>query len=216
MSIPRQKLSPTPELAVRAKMGPGISGITSFPPLGQVTQLLSIKASFLVLIEVDEINAGDPWEVSIWHSSPDSADSEWREAPLTRTPPNASPCLLHDSASSKSNLYFHGELQASSSLKFTLKFRNAPHQPWRWARDEHGVDDGLVLLTPEDSQSLSTTTNLSDIILGLNPDLRVKSVTSQSPDTDLWTIEAPVNPAQDEKSACSHIQLGTPWGEYLR
>ena len=211
-NIPRQKLSPAPELAVRAKMGSGVFGITSFPPLGQVTQLQSKTISFLILLEVDEANASDSWEVSLWHSS---AGPEWREAPLARKPFSASPRPLHNPSPSKLNLYFHAELPASSPLGFTLKYRNGLDQAWRWARDEHGVDDGLVLLCPEKPRSLSTT-DLSDIIVGLNPSLKVNSVTSQSPGTDLWTIEAPIGPAQDEKSAYSQIQLGTPWGEYIR
>ena len=77
------------------------------------------------------------------------------------------------------------------------------------------MEDGLVLVTPEKFQGLLNA-NLSDVIVDLNPDLRVKSVMSQVPNTELWTIEAGIRPAQNEKSAYSQVELGTPWGKYLR
>ncbi|RYP03833.1 hypothetical protein DL764_004883 [Monosporascus ibericus] len=106
-------------------------------------------------------------------------------------------------------------IQASSPLRFTIKFRNSPDQSWRWVRDELGVDDGTVVSTPENCRDQGTT-NLSDVIAGLNQDLKVRSTMSQTPDTELWTIEADIAPAQDEKSAYANIELGTPWGGPLR
>ena len=211
-NIPRQKSPATPELTVSTKMGPGVSSISSFPPLGQVTQLQSDTISFLVSIEVNEVNSKDAWEASVWHST---ADAEWRETPLVRTLSASSPSPLQHTSPSRSILYFHAELHASPILNFTLKFRNGPDHPWRWVRDENGMEDGLVLVTPEKFQGLLNA-NLSDVIVDLNPDLRVKSVMSQVPNTELWTIEAGIGPAQNEKSAFSQIELGTPWGKYLR
>ncbi|RYP41097.1 hypothetical protein DL767_001258 [Monosporascus sp. MG133] len=163
-NTPKLKVTVTPALTVDAKTGPTASRVACFPPLGQVTQLRSDAVSFIILLQVDEENADDPWELSIWHSSTGV---------------------------------------------------ECPDRSWRWARDELGVDDGTVVITPENYRDRGTT-NLSDVIAGLNQDLKVSSAMSQTPDTELWMIEADIAPARDDKSAYANIELGTPWGGPLR
>ncbi len=211
-NIPKQKDPATPPLNADSEMGPAISGIASFPPLGQVTQLPSSKVVFLVSLEVDEASVDDPWEVSIWYSN---AGDGWCEGPLSRMPTGSSLVSLQEPVPSKTTLCFHASVPVSSPLKFTVKFRNRPSKPWRWVYDELAVRDGLVVTNPEHLREQGTT-NLSDVIVDLNQDLRVKSVSSQTPGTSLWTIEADIEPALDEKSAYAGVKLGTPWGEYLR
>ncbi|RYP89766.1 hypothetical protein DL770_004108 [Monosporascus sp. CRB-9-2] len=211
-NTPKLKVTVTPAHTVDVKMGPTASGVACFPPLAQVTQLHSDAVSFIILLQVDEENANDPWELSIWHSS---TSLEWSESPGAQISINDSPTTLQEPNSSITNKYFHATVHASSPLKFTIKFRNSPDQSWRWVRDELGVDDGTVVITPENYRDPGTT-NLSDVIADLNQDLKVRPGMSQTPDTELWTIEADIAPAQDEKSAYANIELGTPWGGPLR
>ncbi|KAI0169148.1 glycoside hydrolase family 36 protein [Hypoxylon sp. FL1284] len=187
--------------------------ISSYPPLGQVTQLGEDSTSFrfLALLEVGSEHAKDPWEVAVWHSS---ATGDWVETLLSPISGTDSPFSLQSISPSRTFLYFCGP-DIHSSLQFTLKFRNSRNQPWRWSREVSGIADGVVLITPP-TPSNDAQTSLSDVIHGLNPDLKVEGAASQTPRTQLWTINADVGPSQDDCSAYTDIELGTPWGGSLR
>lgn len=186
--------------------------ISSYPPLGQITQLKDKTFSFIALLEVENDHAKeDPWEVAVWHS----IGLDWSEKLLSRISASDSPSTLQTIGSSSVFLYFGASFSVPSSLKFTLKFRNGRNQPWRWCHEISGVTDGLVLVNPETPvQGLDTS--LSDIIHGLNPELRVRAAASQTPNTQLWTIDAAVDPADGDHSAYADIEIGNPWGGALR
>ncbi|KAI1774806.1 glycoside hydrolase family 36 protein [Hypoxylon cercidicola] len=186
--------------------------ISSYPPLGQVTQLRENTFEFFALLEIGNEHAEDPWEVAVWHSS---ADGGWIETLLSPISAPDSPSSLQITSSSDTLLYFRTSFFISSSLNFTLKLRNSRNQPWRWSRDVSGIADGVILINPEVPFG-GTETSLSDIIHGLNPDLKVRASASQTPRTQLWTINANIGPAQDDRSAYTDIELGTPWGGPLR
>ncbi|KAI1479328.1 glycoside hydrolase family 36 protein [Daldinia eschscholtzii] len=186
--------------------------ISSYPPLGQVTQFKDKTFQFIALLEVDTVYAEDPWEVAVWHSS---SDTDWTEKLLSPISVDNSPSSLQFVKHSRTLLYFGAPFSVSTSLKFTLKFRNGHNQPWRWSRKVSGTDDGIVLINPS-SPSNKTDTSLSNIIQGLNPELIVAAAESQTPNTELWTVRASVNPARDDHSAYADVDLGTPWGGALR
>ncbi|KAI5864854.1 glycoside hydrolase family 36 protein [Durotheca rogersii] len=188
------------------------AGISSFPPLGQVTQIRGNTIEFFSLLEVDKSRAGDAWEVAVWRSS---TDGVWSEKLLQRTRASESPTLLRAPPASRAFLYFRTSFFVSSPLNFTLKFRSGPDHPWRWARDLSGIHDGVVLIEAPQPRSRMGG-DLSDIIHGLNPDLRVTAAASQTPHTELWSIEADVDPAVGDQSAYADVDLGTPWGGSLR
>lgn len=77
------------------------------------------------------------------------------------------------------------------------------------------MGDGVVVinynLAKEDTES-----KLPDLIQGLNPDFKWKSLASQSPGTRLWSVEAPVGAAQGDESSIVDLPLGIPWGGFLR
>ncbi|KAL7620437.1 hypothetical protein AAE478_009432 [Parahypoxylon ruwenzoriense] len=188
------------------------ANISSFPPLGQVTQIKENTIEFFALLEVEKSRVDDPWEVAVWRSS---TDGVWSEKLLLPISGDDSPSVLQVTNVSKAFLYFHASFFVSSPLNFTLKFRNGRNQPWKWARETSGVNDGVVLIETQHLHNGMEST-LPSIIHGLNPELRVKAVASQTPYTQLWTIEAGVGPAEGDNSAYANVELGTPWGGSLR
>ncbi len=77
------------------------------------------------------------------------------------------------------------------------------------------MGDGVVVIN-DSLDKKDTHSKLPDLIRGLNPDFKWKSLTSQSPSTRLWSIEAPVDAAQGEESRVVDLPLGVPWGGFLR
>lgn len=185
--------------------------IHTFPPLGRVSQAKSQIISFSVILETADDDADKPWETCLWHSS---GEQPWEETILQPALRTESPTFLQPASLSHRYSSFSAALPVVSPLHFTIKYRSSPTQPWIWARDEIGIEDGLITLNTDSLQPL--TDNLSSIIRGLNPNLKVKSVASQAPRTQLWTIEATVAPASDDVSAYADIELGIPWGGFVR
>ncbi|KAI0190911.1 raffinose synthase Sip1 [Xylaria flabelliformis] len=188
-----------------------VLGLHSYPPLGRVSLVKSQVISFSVLVEVTDHDAEEPWEICLWHSS---GEQPWKETILSSTPITASPTFLQQGSPNRQCLSYSVDVPIASSLHFTLKYRSNPTQPWTWARDKLGIDDGLVLLNVECQSPLAD--DLSSVIQGLNPELKVRSVSSQTPRTRLWTIQAAVTPASNDRSAYANIELGIPWGGFVR
>ncbi|KAI0452334.1 raffinose synthase Sip1 [Xylaria acuta] len=188
-----------------------VLGLTTFPSLGRVSQVKSQVISFSALLEVADHDAEEPWEICLWHSS---GGQPWEETMFSSAPRTDSLTFLQQGSLSHRCLSYSVAVPMTSSLHFTLKYRSGPTQPWIWARDELGIDDGLVTLNVESQRLL--TDELSNIIRGLNPELKVRSVASQTPRTQLWTIQAAVTPASDDRSAYADVELGIPWGGYVR
>ncbi|RYC62304.1 hypothetical protein CHU98_g3891 [Xylaria longipes] len=188
-----------------------VLGLHTFPPLGRVSQVKSQVISFSALLEVADHDAEEPWEICLWHST---GEQPWEETMLSLAPGTDSPTFLQQGSLSHRRLSYNVAVPMTSSLHFTLKYRSGPTQPWIWAGDELGIDDGLVILNVEGQRPL--TGDLSNIIRGLNPELKVRSVASQTPRTQLWTIQAAVSPASDDRSAYADTELGTPWGGFIR
>lgn len=188
--------------------------VSMYPPLGQVTQLKTGGVSFVAVLEVDKSHASSPWEVALWSSDNSAQSQEWVEHRLDLTDARRTPLNLQ-AAHTLSRLYFSRKFSIKSSLKFTVKFRSGPDQEWRWVRDEAGMGDGIVIIN-DNLDKRDTETGLPDLIHGLNPAFKWKALTSQSPSTRLWSIEAPVDAAEGEESKIVDLPLGVPWGQFLR
>ncbi|KAI1811300.1 glycoside hydrolase family 36 protein [Poronia punctata] len=189
----------------------GVVGLHSYPPLGRVSQsTTSQDISFSAVLAVADDDR--PWEVCVWHSSGEEG-SPWEETSLSPAAeidrPSQLPC---PDPKGNRRLFYHASLPRRNCSHFTLKFRPDPTQAWSWAKDHLGLDDGLVL----PPFTLGQDNDLSDVIHGLNPLLKVKSVASQTPRTQLWTVEAPVGPATTDESGYANVELGTPWGHFVR
>ena len=103
-------------------------------------------------------------------------------------------------------------LQSTSQQYFTVKFRNGSDQSWKWLKDHQGTQDGIVMLKTITSQD-AISPNLEDYVQHLNPVLQWKNYRSQSPGTTLWSVEAPLEAADGEKSNIEDIKFGLPWGQ---
>jgi hypothetical protein len=202
--IPKQKAPP-------ASDSPSMKAyISTFPSLGQVTQIDKNTSVFTALLEVDEGRAKDLWKVSLWHSD----GGEWREVPME--PVIKSQCQPISLQGSKSNsklhkLYFTTPLAIHLPTNFTIKFRNSSEHSWQWVKDHQGTQDGIVMLKTVTTQS-AISTNLEDYVQDLNPTLQFKNYRSQSPGTILWSVEASIEAANGAKSTTKDIKFGVPWG----
>ncbi|KAJ1327702.1 raffinose synthase [Microdochium nivale] len=183
--------------------------VASYPPLAQTTLSTQDAIRFVVILDVPQHLAANSWEVAIWHSE---GVSNWEETRLSRATLDSNPTSLQAISSSHVRLCYHTNFSFNNTVDFTIKFRNHPGQAWRWVKDEQGLGDGMVL---HQAQSLSdiAQNGLQDVIVGLNPTLRVKSALSQSPGTQLWEIRADVHAAEHGNSVFSTIELGHAWGK---
>jgi hypothetical protein len=202
--IPKQKGPP-------ASDDPSMKAfISTYPSLGQVTQIDKRTTVFTALLEVDESRAKDKWQLSLWHSE----GKEWREVPMDPLINiEARPTMLQESkfGSSLSHLYFTTPLAIHLPTNFTIKFRGGPDQSWKWVETHQGSTDGVVMLKTVTSQN-AISSELGDYIHGLNPELKWKNYRSQSPGTTLWSVEASIEAADGEKSTIKDIKFGLPWG----
>lgn len=208
--IPKQKPPPEPNVA---KMGATVS---TYPPLGQVTQLKSGNFEFVACLEVERSHDSYPWEVYVWHSN--GPQEQWSETHLRRiqSPEDGSaPTLIQTQNTQIRRLYFRGSFHISSPFHFTIRFRDDIEHRDRWAREDQGMANGIVIVNPEEP-NVHTSSDFSDFMSDLNPDLKVKAVASQSPRTKLWTIEALVPSAKGADSSYADLRLGVPFGHYLR
>jgi hypothetical protein len=205
--IPQQKGPP-------ASDAPSMKAyISTYPGLGQVSQIDKSTSVFTALLEVDESRATDPWQVSLWHSE----GKEWREVPMdplrnATAHPKSLQFSKFDSGAKLHCLYFTTPLAIHLPTSFTIKFRNGDDQSWKWVKDHQGGQDGIVMLKTVTSQN-DFSSKLEDYVPGLNPVLSSKNYRSQSPGTTLWSVEAPIEPADGEKSTIKDIKFGVPWGQ---
>ncbi len=200
--IPKQKGPPSSD-------DPSMKAyISTYPALGQVTQIDKSTSVFTALLEVDESRASDPWQISLWHSD----GGEWREVPMDPLRgEKGSPAELQASKTILTRLYFTTPLAIHLPTNFTIKFRGGPDQSWKWVKDHQGTRDGVVILKTVTSQA-DISSELGDYVQGLNPSLTSKNYRSQSPGTTLWSVEASVEAAQGEKSTIKDVKFGLPWG----
>ena len=202
--IPKQKPAPEP-------VAPEMRALAAcYPPLGQVTQLPAGEVPVVAVLEIHESRSNEPWQVVLWRSI-DGGD--WSETALSRTEGENVPTNLQAPDPSVRRLYFRGSVSIQKMVNFTLRVRRDDEKDWTWIRDQIGMNDGIVLVeNPVDAFS----DHLSDYIKDLNPKLLSRSLMSQSPRTKLWSLEASVPKAGEEKSSFVHLDIGIPWGSFLR
>ena len=203
-SIPNQS-HPPPSTSPSMKVS-----LSTFPGLGQITQIDQNTTVFTALLEVDVGRAADPWQVSLWHCQ----NTEWHETPMVQSSDAKSHPISLQSPELTPNLqklYFTTPLEIRVPTNFTIKFRNGSNQLWKWVKDHQGTPDGTALLnsvTPQESIS----SDLRDYIEDLNPVFQSRNHRSQSPGTTLWSLECPIDGADGEKSDIKDIKFGIPWG----
>lgn len=204
--LPKQKPAPETILDTMKAI------IQTYPPLGQLTQVKDGRLALTAVLEIPASRADEPWQVALWQSTD---GSDWAETPLTRIPDAEGPTTLQAVPDHVRRIFYRATVSLSKSLHFTLKFRHAETESWRWTRDELGVGDGTVIVSRKPVLE-SVSERLEDIIIGLNPAWKVKSLMSQCPGTRLWSLDGTVDPVDSDESKISNISLGLPWGSFLR
>jgi hypothetical protein len=205
VSAPAQRDPPSVDI-----MGVAIS---SYPPLGQVTQVKTNNIHFTVLLEVGNDDATQPWQVALWCSTNES--TIWTTRELVSSEDESAFSSTNIVNSDKARLYFRGTHNVPSISSFTIKYRKNSLEDWSWVKDDQSMDDGTIIVNPEDVIGCSSTP-FSDIFNHLDPGIRVRSTMSQSPATELWTLEVGVGPAHGEGAGSADFRLGKPWGHWSR
>jgi hypothetical protein len=92
------------------------------------------------------------------------------------------------------------------SVSFTITFRAAENEPWKWANEQFSTSDGHIIY--QTARSLDT--DLTKFIDGLPEDLKIQDEKSETPETLLWSVASPVNAASGKASGLSNQKLGKP------
>jgi hypothetical protein len=200
--IPEQK--PVADVSEDMKVA-----LQSYPPLGQATPVATGEVIFTVVLDVPQFREREPWEVSLWGSTDDDS---WDEVKLSLLGAENAPATLQLLPEGMSRFYFSAHVTFKESFKFTLKFRHCDREPWRWIRDEQGLNDGIVTAYSPSPAS----EQLSDYITNLNKEWTVAERLSQSPQSRLWSLESSIPPADGDVPTYKDIEIGTPWGSFLR
>lgn len=97
--------------------------------------------------------------------------------------------------------------RALSSIHFTIKFRQDRNSAWKWARNRSGLPDGELIfqLTPT-----PLSERLEHYISGLDSSFQITPVIPDTPDTQLWLLEAATPAANGDDSGFSTRTLGLP------
>jgi hypothetical protein len=202
--IPKQKGPPSSD-------SPSMKAyISTFPALGQVTQIDQITRTFTALLEIDECRSKDPWQVSLWHSE----SGVWHEVPMKQLMETSfQPTSLQTSktGSNLHKIYFTTDLPRRLPTSFTIKFRSSADQSWKWVKDHQGIEDGTIIPKTITSQD-AISSSLPDYVQDLNPILKSENHQSQSPGTTLWSVELPIGAADGEKPKIKDVPFGVPWG----
>jgi hypothetical protein len=183
--------------------------LQSYPPLGQVTTVHHGETNLTAVLEVPRHKKDENWQVSLWFSE---NSNDWKELKLEPLQPSDSPSALYAPRDSTIKLYFSSSISFSDSFRFTLKFRPGGTDDWTWVRDVQGVDDGHIVTQAQASYS----EQLVDYIPNLNKQWNVKSHMSQSPRSQLWSLQANIPAADGDVPHLKDVEIGTPWGSFLR
>jgi hypothetical protein len=93
-----------------------------------------------------------------------------------------------------------------NSVSFTLTFRQGEGEPWKWVNEQFSTSDGQIVY----QSSKPPKEDLSYYIDGLHPYLEIEKETSDTPETNLWTVTCPVNAASGKSYGHQNTKLGRP------
>lgn len=91
-------------------------------------------------------------------------------------------------------------------MSFTITFRAAEDEPWKWANEQFSTSDGHIIY----HTAANPDKDLAKYIEGLPADLDIQSERSDTPDAALWSIASPVEAASGKVSGYSDHKLGRP------
>ncbi|KAF2641683.1 raffinose synthase protein-like protein Sip1 [Massarina eburnea CBS 473.64] len=178
------------------------------PPLGQTTTVSPEKQSvrFSVLIESSSLK---DWDVALWSNYEDH--EKWTSLSLepAKTPPHLT------SIKDKTNADVHrqwfllelkGRPSHGSSISFTITFRASKDESWKWANEQFSTADGHIIYESSDAPK----EDIPHYIDGMPAYLTIQKESSDTPETQLWTVTSPVKAASGKSSGYTKNKLGKP------
>ncbi|KIW07354.1 uncharacterized protein PV09_02200 [Verruconis gallopava] len=188
--------------------------IVCHPPLGQPTVVPAGQCAvdFIVLLETaaDSSTSKKQWQVSLWHDL-DAEGDEWNSSDFTEIHDDdeARPSIQSLGSAQSQNKYFKLTLKGrpanKSTVRFTVRYRANSDAPWKWAHSQFSHGDGVLHYQERFEQH-----DLSHYLRGTSSHIKFESIAAETPDTQLWSLTAPVKAANgDESGYCTH-QLGLP------
>jgi hypothetical protein len=94
----------------------------------------------------------------------------------------------------------------NSFLSYTITFRSAEHEPWKWANEAFSTSDGHLIYQSADR----VAEDLTHYIDELPPFLTITKEQSDTPDCQLWSMTAPVQAASGKEPGILAKNLGKP------
>lgn len=179
------------------------------PPLGQVTRVETSAVHFQAIIEVPQGWTAEAWDVVLWYSE---EGGDWQEAAFSPSSSADKPFHVGYEANGCTVISFDLELQIQSSIQFTARLRHNHQGEWLWANGALNQQDGRVVK----DKPFQATGPLRDLIPDLNSQWKAKSLSSQTPGTQLWALEVSTEAAQHDRPSSEQLSIGTPWGSFLR
>lgn len=93
----------------------------------------------------------------------------------------------------------------SKPIQFTLKYRTSLSDAWKWVNDDPCLKDGELYF-----QCSKPPGDLKDYLKDYDAKLSITNVDSDTPDTQVWSVTAPVAKAVGKESGYADISLGSP------
>ena len=90
-------------------------------------------------------------------------------------------------------------------VQFTLKYRIASSNNWKWVNENSSLTDGELYFQPENSPA-----EINSYLKDCSPDFSVHSVPSESPEARVWSITTAVKAAEGDSSGWTVTSLGSP------
>lgn len=189
---------------------------TVWPPLAQATAVAKNQdgVTFTVLLEhtSSTTSIAETPEISVWHNH--GGEHDWAELPLTLSPAFDHAFFARGPTDEHlTKKWYTGHLSGNpkhgQAVSFTVKYRLNDNFDWKWMKDVAGVSDGQLVYQTTDFEKHSTY-DLRHWFKGISDDIKVQS---ERPDTDhtfLYSLAAPVVPANKQDSGYQHHLLGVP------
>lgn len=206
--IPQAKPAP-PQVADHLEVR-----LQSHPALGKVTVLQGgCDVSLLVVLEIPQFRADEPWEVQLRYASD---DEDWAYLPLSRAQRGKEPQTIHARPQHLARFYFDtdAEFPSCASFRFTFIFRGGEAEAWRCIGDEQGLGDGRVIIAS--TSPSSTDGHIQSIIPDLGPAWSISSHVEQTSCVQTWVLNATIPEADGDTPAFGDFEIGTAWGSFLR
>jgi hypothetical protein len=202
---------PRPDLDVRAYLAARNMGVLcqTHPSLGQVNLTVSNTIDITAVLHIPGRQNASQWDVSLWHSQD---GGEWSESQLSQITNSQEPEWLQPQNNLTTTAYFRASFSFQESMKYTVKYRKHSDTAWSWVQDVVGIGDGTIILKPSSRIPLG----LGDVIPDLTDEWTVQSWLSQSPNTQLWSLETFVPHSEADRAGTCSLRIGTPWGGPLR